>query len=114
MKAHEDDHSRTIRRIFSWQKAHYAWNQKRPFLFFFSVAGLTTSKGIALAFPAYDPHADDFTLDILRLHENNFLDSLQRKWWETKNECDQEQETSKKKGISYFSPGVTHIEIYTY
>ena len=88
--------------------------KKNSLFYFFSVAGLTTSKGIALAFPAYDPHTDDFTLDILRLHENNFLDSLQRKWWETKNECDQEQETSKKSGKQLkFILKFTHIRLYS-
>ncbi len=64
-------------------------------LFPSSVPGLTTTKGLAVAFQANDPHASAFTLAILRLHENDFLNSLQRKWWETNNECQQEQETSK-------------------
>ncbi|XP_078377925.1 glutamate receptor ionotropic, kainate 3-like [Oculina patagonica] len=58
-----------------------------------TVPGLTTAKGLALAFQANDPHVDDFTLAILRLHENDFLNSLRRKWWDTKNECPQEQGT---------------------
>ena len=65
--------------------------------FFYSVPGLTTTKGLALAFQTNYPHANDFTLAILRLHENDFLNSLQRKWWGTNNECSQEQETSKEK-----------------
>lgn len=68
---------------------------KRPL--FPSVPGLTTTKGLALAFQANDPHASTFTLAILRLHENDFLNSLQRKWWGTQNECQQEQETSMEK-----------------
>ncbi|KAL9962101.1 hypothetical protein ACROYT_G031173 [Oculina patagonica] len=58
-----------------------------------TVPGLTTAKGLGLAFQANDPHVDDFTLAILRLHENDFLNSLRRKWWETKNGCPKEQET---------------------
>ncbi|XP_078376095.1 glutamate receptor 4-like isoform X2 [Oculina patagonica] len=58
-----------------------------------TVPGLTTAKGLALAFQANDLHVDDFTLAILRLHENDFLNSLRRKWWDTKNECPQEQRT---------------------
>ncbi len=60
-----------------------------------SVTGLTTAKGGALALQANDPHAVDFTLAILRLHENGFLDSLRRKWWEIKDECPNEKETGK-------------------
>ena len=37
----------------------------------------------------------DFTLAILRLHENDFLDNLKRKWWDKANECPKEQETSE-------------------
>ena len=37
----------------------------------------------------------DFTLAILRLHENDFLDKLKRKWWDMANECPEEQETSE-------------------
>ncbi|KAL9962086.1 hypothetical protein ACROYT_G031156 [Oculina patagonica] len=58
-----------------------------------TVTGLTTAKGGALALQANDPHAVDFTLAILRLHENGFLDSLRRKWWEIKDECPNEKET---------------------
>lgn len=54
-----------------------------------------TSKGLALALQANDPHTNDFTLAILHLHENYVLDNLKRKWWETNNRCPQEQETSK-------------------
>jgi len=58
------------------------------------VPGLSTSKGLALALQANDPHADDFTLAILHLYENYVLDNLKRKWWETANECLQEKETT--------------------
>ena len=51
------------------------------------------SKGLALAFQANDPHVNDFTLAILRLHENDFLASLERKWWESTNKCPAEEET---------------------
>ena len=37
----------------------------------------------------------DFSLAILRLHENDFLDNLKRKWWDKANECPEEQETSE-------------------
>ncbi|KAL9962089.1 hypothetical protein ACROYT_G031159 [Oculina patagonica] len=59
-----------------------------------TVSGLTIAKGLALAFQAKDPRVDDFTPAILRLHENGFLNSLWRKWWDNKNECPQEQETT--------------------
>ncbi|XP_078384274.1 glutamate receptor ionotropic, kainate 3-like isoform X2 [Oculina patagonica] len=58
------------------------------------VPGLTTAKGLTLAFQAHDPHTNDFTLAILRLFENDFLDSLRRKWWENSNACAKEQETT--------------------
>ena len=50
---------------------------------------------MALGFQAYDPHIMDFSLAILRLHENDFLDNLKRKWWDVANECPEEQETSE-------------------
>ncbi|XP_078382291.1 glutamate receptor 2-like [Oculina patagonica] len=58
------------------------------------VSGLSTAKGLSFAFQDDDPHTNDFTLAILRLHENNFLEHLKRKWWEAKHECPQEQETT--------------------
>ena len=60
------------------------------------VPGLKTAHGLALALQAKDPHTNDFTLAILRLHENRFLEKLKRKWWETNVGCPQEQETSKR------------------
>ena len=63
------------------------------------VPGLTTSKGLALALQADDPHTTEFTLAILHMHENNVLDNLNRKWWETNNECPQEKETSKEPAL---------------
>ena len=59
------------------------------------VPGLSTAMGLALALQANDRHTNDFTLAILRLHENRFLENLKRKWWETKVGCPQEHETSK-------------------
>ncbi|RMX49451.1 hypothetical protein pdam_00013352 [Pocillopora damicornis] len=56
--------------------------------------GLTTAKGLSLALQANDPHTADFTLAILRLHENNFLETLKRKWWDAGNGCPEEQETA--------------------
>ena len=61
----------------------------------YTVPGLTRAKGLALVFQANDPHAMNFTLAILRLHENDFLDNLKRKWWDTSSECAKEQDTSK-------------------
>ncbi|XP_078384338.1 glutamate receptor ionotropic, kainate 2-like isoform X1 [Oculina patagonica] len=58
-----------------------------------TVPGLAIAKGLGLAFQANDPHVDDFSLAILRLHEKDYLNSLRRKWWETKNECPKEQQT---------------------
>lgn len=59
-----------------------------------TVPGLSRAKGLALGFQAYDPHTVDFTLAILHLHENDFLDNLKRKWWDMANECPEEQETT--------------------
>ena len=56
---------------------------------------MKTAEGLALALQAKDPHTNDFTLAILHLHENRFLEKLKRKWWETNIGCPQEQETSK-------------------
>lgn len=47
-----------------------------------------------MALQANDPHAAYFTLAILHLHENNFLETLKRKWWDTENGCPEEQETA--------------------
>ncbi|KAJ7337789.1 hypothetical protein OS493_007946, partial [Desmophyllum pertusum] len=60
---------------------------------FDSVPGLQAAKGLGLALHANDPHTNEFTLAILRLHENDFLASLKRKWWETTNKCPEEKET---------------------
>ncbi|KAJ7337788.1 Bacterial extracellular solute-binding protein, 3 [Desmophyllum pertusum] len=62
------------------------------------VPGLQAAKGLGLALQANDPHTNDFTLAILRLHENDFLASLKRKWWETTNKCPEEKETWVVKG----------------
>ncbi|XP_022787722.1 glutamate receptor 4-like isoform X2 [Stylophora pistillata] len=85
------------------EKEEFAFITDRPFLQDIAnnkpcdlqvVPGLSTSKGLALAFQANDPHVNDFTLAILRLHENDFLASLKRKWWESTNKCPVEEETS--------------------
>ena len=66
---------------------------------FVSVSGLSTAKGLSFAFQTNDPNTNDFKLAILRLHENNFLGSLERKWWENANQCPEEEDTSKS--LSY-------------
>ena len=62
---------------------------------FILVPGLSTAKGLSFAFQTNDPHTNEFKLAILRLHENNFLSSLERKWWQDTNKCPKEEETSK-------------------
>ena len=57
--------------------------------------GLRTARGHALAFQENDPDIKDFSLAILHLHENSFLDGLRRKWWESASGCPKEEETSK-------------------
>ena len=74
----------------------------------YAVPGLTRAKGLALALQAHDPHTMEFTLAILRLHENDFLDNLKRKWWESSNECPQEQDTSKETQSDLSLRGVVH------
>lgn len=59
-----------------------------------SVAGLSTALAYSFALQANDTALKDFTLAILRLNENDFLDQLKREWWELTNECPQEQGTS--------------------
>ena len=71
---------------------------------FLPVPGLTTAKGLSLALQANDPHTADFTLAILRLHENNFLETLKRKWWNAGNGCPEEQETGR--GQSFLNPQI--------
>jgi len=75
---------------------------KRVF-FLFKVPGLTNAKGISFALQANDPHTMDFTLAILRLQENHFIDAIRRKWWETSNRCPEEEKTSMKITLSSFS-----------
>ena len=58
--------------------------------------GLSTAKGLALAFQANDPDVQDFSLAILNLHENSALEGLRRKWWESTNGCPQDPDSSKK------------------
>lgn len=69
--------------------------------YFILVPGLSTAKGLSFAFQTNDPHTNEFKLAILRLHENNFLSSLERKWWQDANKCPEEEETSKL--LYYFS-----------
>ena len=66
------------------------------FLQHFSVPGLSTALGYSFALQANDTALKDFTLAILRLNENDFLDQLKREWWELTNECPQEEGTSEK------------------
>ena len=61
-----------------------------------SVPGLSTALAYSFALQANDPALKDFTLAILRLNENDFLDQLKREWWELTNECPQEQGTSER------------------
>ena len=58
--------------------------------------GLTNTKGPSFALQANDPHTNDFTLAILRLQENHFIDAIRRKWWETSNSCSEEEKPSMK------------------
>ena len=60
------------------------------------VPGLSTSSAFSFAFQEKDPVVTDVTLAILKLHENDFLVKLKRKWWENANECRQEKEKSMK------------------
>ncbi|CAH3162263.1 unnamed protein product, partial [Pocillopora meandrina] len=86
------------------EKDNFAFVYDGPVLDYFAmqrpcglrvVPGLTSAKGFALTFRAHDPHTNIFTLTILHLHENQFLDSLKRKWWDDTNACSQEQDTSE-------------------
>ena len=61
------------------------------------MTGLTTSKGLSFAFQANSPYVNDFTLATLRLFETDFLDGLKRKWWDTANNCPEEDVASKNK-----------------
>ena len=60
------------------------------------VPGLSTSRAFSFAFQEKDPVVTDVTLAILKLHENDFLVKLKRKWWDNANECRQEKEKSMK------------------
>ena len=61
----------------------------------FLVPGLSTAKGYGLAFQAGSPNVSEFSLAILRLNEQGFLEKLRRKWWDDKNNCPVEQTTSE-------------------
>ena len=60
------------------------------------VPGLSTTSAFSFAFQEKDPVVTDVTLAILKLHENDFLVKLKRKWWDNANECRQEKEISMK------------------
>jgi len=74
---------------------------------FVSVPGLSTAKGYGLAFQAGSPNVSEFSLAILRLNEQGFLEKLRRKWWDDKNNCPVEQ-TTKLTRISLNSM----VEVY--
>lgn len=61
----------------------------------FSVTGLPSPRGLSFAFQSNSPFLNEFTLATLRLHENNFLDGLRRKWWDSASKCPDEEQTSK-------------------
>ena len=61
----------------------------------FLVPGLSTTKGLGLAFQAGSPNVSEFSLAILRLNEQGFLGKLTRKWWDDTNNCPVEQTTSE-------------------
>ena len=61
----------------------------------FLVPGLSTAKGYALAFQAGSPNVSEFSLAILRLNEQGFLEKMTRKWWDNTNNCPVEQTTSE-------------------
>ena len=75
------------------------------------VGGLSTAaNALAIALQANDPHLDNFSLAILRLHENFFLANLKRKWWKTSQGCSKEHTSSKKNmfnGAFFFQLGIT-------
>lgn len=58
-----------------------------------SVPGLSTALGMAFALQENDTALSDFTLAILRLNENDFLDELKRRWWDFTNKCSQQTGT---------------------
>jgi len=59
-----------------------------------TVPGLSTAQAYSFALQANDTALKDFTLAILRLSENDFLDQLKREWWELTNECPQKRGTT--------------------
>ena len=61
----------------------------------FLVPGLSTAKGLALAFEAGSSSVSDFSLAILRLNEQGFLGKLTRKWWDDTYNCPVEKTTSE-------------------
>ena len=76
---------------------NYNFEQFQTLRYFFeTVAGLSTAKGMAFALQHNSPFTREFTLAILRLQENGFLEGLRRKWWHVTSNCPQEEDTSKK------------------
>ena len=61
--------------------------------FFLLVPGMSTAKGLSFALQADDPHTMDFTLAILRLQENQFLERIKRKWWKKSHGCADQSRT---------------------
>lgn len=59
-----------------------------------TVPGLSTAKGLGLAFQSNDPTVKDFSLAILKLHENTFLEQRKREWWDHANTCPKEKDTT--------------------
>ncbi|XP_067047695.1 glutamate receptor 2-like [Acropora muricata] len=83
------------------------YTAKQPPCDLVSVPGLSTAKGYGLAFQAGSPNVSEFSLAILRLNEQGFLEKLRRKWWDDKNNCPVEQ-TTKLTRISLNSM----VEVY--
>ncbi|KAL9962068.1 hypothetical protein ACROYT_G031137 [Oculina patagonica] len=62
-----------------------------------TVPGLSTALGMAFALQENDTALSDFTLAILRLNENDFLDGLKRKWWDFTNKCPRQTLLTRKR-----------------
>lgn len=68
---------------------------------FLLVPGLSSPYGLAFALQPNDSRTINFTLAILRLQENHFLEDLYRKWWQTSDTCSQEENARKNVQILY-------------
>ena len=77
------------------------------------VPGLSSTSGLAFALQANDPHTREFTLTILRLQRTHVLEDLYRKWWQTSNSCDDEENTRKNNfmGSERISSFISEIEM---